>query len=74
MSILSLHRRVGTPSRKSRVLGVLGTLGVLLVALKLTHVIAWPWWVVAAPLWGAGALVLVLVVIAVVATLFARPE
>lgn len=31
--------------------GVLGLLLVLFIALKLTHVIAWSWWWVLAPLW-----------------------
>ena len=33
-------------------------LGVLFIGLKLGGVIAWPWWIVTAPLWGPWAVVL----------------
>jgi hypothetical protein len=45
----------------------LGTLlTVLFVALKLTHVIAWSWWWVFAPVWVSLALVVIFIGIAVV--------
>ncbi len=39
-------------------IGVLGLLGVLFVALKLTNVIDWSWWLVTLPFWGGFALLL----------------
>lgn len=35
----------------------LSTLGLIFIVLKLTHVIAWSWWLVTLPLWGLLALV-----------------
>jgi MFS superfamily sulfate permease-like transporter len=40
-------------------------LTVLFVALKLTHVIAWSWWWVFAPVWVSLALVVIFISIAV---------
>lgn len=40
--------------------GFFGLLGILFIALKLTNVIDWPWWVVLAPIWGPIALVVVI--------------
>lgn len=37
-------------------MSAIGALGVLFVALKLTGVIAWSWWLVTAPFWGGLAL------------------
>lgn len=44
-------------------IGFLGLLTIVFITLKLTGVIDWSWWWITAPLWGA--LILVLVVIAV---------
>ena len=42
------------------------------LVLKLTRVIAWSWWWVTAPLWGAVALGLLFAVLAAVLVAFAR--
>lgn len=60
-----------TTSSASGGIGVSGLLGVLFVALKLTHVIAWPWVWVLAPFWIPLAVVLV-ILIAAGAVLLAR--
>lgn len=44
--------------------GFLGLLGVLFVGLKLTHFIAWSWWLVLLPIYGPGAVALMLAGIA----------
>jgi hypothetical protein len=44
----------------------LGALTVLFVALKLTAVIDWSWWLVLLPLYGGAALVLAITLIAFV--------
>lgn len=46
--------------------GFLGLLTVLFVGLKLTHVIAWSWWWVLAPLWLPVAVFIVVIVTLVV--------
>ena len=38
-------------SNNSGGIGFIGLLAVLFIALKLTHVIAWSWWLILAPLW-----------------------
>jgi len=37
-------------------IGVFGILGIVFVTLKLVGIIAWPWILVTAPLWGGFAL------------------
>lgn len=49
------------PSKEGAVLGALGVLALLLVALKLAHVIAWPWFYVLAPFWAPCALLVLIV-------------
>lgn len=49
--------------------GVAGLLGVLFVALKLTHVIAWPWLWVLAPFWIPLAVFVAILLIGVVIVL-----
>ncbi len=49
------------------------TLGLLFVALKLTHVVAWPWLWVLAPFWiplaaGAAIFLIILAIVAIAAT------
>jgi hypothetical protein len=46
--------------------GFAGLLAILFITLKLCHVIAWPWWVVLAPIWGVLALAVVVFVFIVV--------
>lgn len=41
-------------------IGIGGLIGVLFVALKLTHVIDWSWWLVLAPFWVPLALLVVI--------------
>ena len=41
-------------------IGFFSLLGILFIALKLTNVIDWPWWVVLAPIWGPIVLVVVI--------------
>lgn len=43
---------------------LLAGLGILFIALKLTEVINWSWWLVLLPIYGGAAFVLVLFVIA----------
>lgn len=45
-------------------IGVFGLLGVLFVALKLTGVITWSWWLVLLPFYGFAALILAILLIA----------
>lgn len=52
------------PAAPSRGVGVFGLLGVLFVALKLTGVINWSWWLVTLPFWGGLAVVLAVFVLA----------
>jgi hypothetical protein len=50
-------------------LGILGMLGIVFVTLKLlgvSGVAQWSWWWVTAPFWGAGALLLAILLIALV--------
>jgi hypothetical protein len=44
-------------------IGLSGAVFVLFLGLKLTHLIAWSWWLVTAPLWGTLAATLVLAVV-----------
>lgn len=50
-------------SSSSSGIGFFGLLTVLFIALKLLHVINWPWIWVLAPLWGGLALALVIVLL-----------
>lgn len=47
-----------TSSTSSGGIGVCGLLFVAFVVLKLTHIIAWSWWWVTAPLWMPVLIVL----------------
>ncbi len=51
--------------------GFIGLLTIAFIVLKLTHFIDWPWIWVLAPLWMAGAVV-VLIFLIVIAYLFTR--
>jgi hypothetical protein len=53
-------------------IGVFGLLGVLFVALKLTGVIDWSWWLVTLPFWGGLAMVLILFLIVLMAASLRR--
>ncbi len=52
-------------------MGFLGLLGIAFIVLKLTHVIAWSWWLVTLPIWGPLALWAILSLIVGIITLFA---
>jgi hypothetical protein len=43
-------------------IGFYGLLTIVFITLKLTHVIAWSWWWVLAPMWAPLAVVLVIAV------------
>jgi NADH:ubiquinone oxidoreductase subunit 3 (subunit A) len=50
-------------------IGFTGLLAILFIALKLTHVIAWSWWLVLSPLWIAAVItILILIIVAFIAT------
>lgn len=49
-----------TASTSSGGIGFTGLLTVVFIVLKLTDVIAWPWWWVLSPLWIPLALVLII--------------
>ena len=51
-------------------IGFPGLLAIVFITLKLTHVIAWPWLWVLAPLWIPLALVIFFIVVFALATLF----
>lgn len=44
-------------------IGFFGLLGVLFIALKLTHIIDWKWWIVLSPIWGSILLAIILILI-----------
>lgn len=48
-------------------IGFFGLLTLLFIALKLTGVIKWSWWLVLLPSWGGIAFLLLVLVIALVA-------
>lgn len=50
-------------SKASGGVGFLGLLFITFLALKLTHVIDWSWWLVTAPLWGVFAILLAIALI-----------
>lgn len=43
--------------------GLMSLLFVLFLALKLTHVIAWSWWWIFAPMWGPLAIFIAIMII-----------
>lgn len=47
-------------------IGFLGLLGLVFIVLKLCSVIDWEWWVVLSPIWVAGIIYLVLIILIVV--------
>lgn len=49
-------------------IGFTGLLTVLFVALKLTGYIAWSWWWVLSPLWISVAILLIVFIIAILAS------
>ncbi len=51
-------------------IGVIGLLGIVFIVLKLTGYIQWSWIWVLAPLWGSAALVVLLLGVALLASLF----
>jgi Transmembrane Fragile-X-F protein len=54
-------------------IGFAGALFLVFLVLKLTHVIAWSWWWITAPLWIGGALTgIILVFVGVFALAFGR--
>lgn len=55
----------GKSSTSSGGIGFFGLLTVAFIVLKLTHYIDWSWWWVLAPLWIPGALVGLIVFVAV---------
>ena len=48
-----------------------GLLAIAFIVLKLTHVIAWSWWWVLAPLWAGAALVAVILVVVLLGAVIA---
>ena len=44
-------------------IGFTGMLTILFIALKLTHVISWAWWLVLSPLWIAALITIAIIVI-----------
>lgn len=42
-------------------------ISVTLIVLKAFQIITWPWWLVLSPLWGAVAVLLVLIIAALIA-------
>jgi hypothetical protein len=52
--------------------GFVGLLTILFIALKLTHVIAWSWWWVLAPLWITAGVVVAVLLIATVVVVIKR--
>lgn len=57
-------------SSSSSGIGFSGLLTILFVALKLTGFIDWSWWWVTSPLWIGFAILFLVLLIAVVATIF----
>jgi hypothetical protein len=55
-------------------LGFCGLLTTLFVALKLTHVIQWPWLWVVSPLWIPPVLLLVVLIVVLTAAWFMKPK
>ncbi len=53
-------------------IGFTGLLQILFIALKLTHSIDWPWWLVLAPIWITVSFVVVCVAIIVAAKLILK--
>lgn len=51
------------PDIKIQLPGLLTLLTVLFVGLKLTHQIAWSWWLVTLPLWGGFAFALAVILV-----------
>lgn len=52
-----------TQTNRNSGVGFLGLLAVLFIGLKLTHVIAWSWWWVLAPLYGPFLLIIVVALV-----------
>jgi hypothetical protein len=51
-----------------------GLLTTLFIALKLTHVISWPWWWVVSPLWIPSVLLAVVLIVVLAAAWFMKPK
>lgn len=62
-----------TPSSSSSAggVGLVGALTILFIALKLTEVISWPWWLVLFPLW-IGAVVVAVAFALILAVIFVK--
>lgn len=50
-----------TSNGSSGGIGFFGLLGILFIALKLTHVVSWSWWLVLLPVYGPLVMLLVIV-------------
>lgn len=53
-------------SSSSSGIGFFGLLGILFIALKLTGVINWSWWLVLLPLYGSVAIALVVLLVGLI--------
>lgn len=51
-------------------IGFFSLLGLLFIALKLTGIITWSWWLVTLPLWFGWALIGIILLIGAATTLF----
>ena len=57
---------MATNNSQSGGIGFLGLLCIVFIVLKLTNVIAWPWWLVLSPFWAPfaiGLLVFVFIIL-----------
>lgn len=64
-------------STTARVIALLFVIGALLATLKVSSVVAWPWWLVTLPWWIGFALVLVVLLVfcvGAVLSAWARPQ
>jgi len=53
-------------------IGFVGLLTIVFITLKLTHVIAWSWWLVLSPLWIVAAVVAVALLVTLAVALVRR--
>jgi hypothetical protein len=71
-------RKEGPMKNERGSISFLGLLAVLFIALKLTNVVDWSWWLVLAPLWApamaAGAVAVFCVFMGAVVHIFERPK
>lgn len=64
-----MTKNSSSSSSSSGGIGVIGLLGVAFVVLKLLGVINWSWWWVTLPFWGGLALIVLILIGIVIATL-----